>query len=222
MSNMELWREAFTTDPKAVKPITGKTYKGNSPKPYWLIQRATELFGPVGIGWGCTVRGERFERIGEHDVLHVAVVSVWYLWEGKRTECFDQMGGTKAAYMTAAGKLMVDEDAGKKSVTDGMVKCLSMIGLAGDIFSGRWDDSKYVEGASAHYRAKAMEDDPQRAEWLLEQRDLIMAAPNVGALRTTLSCAITFATEQDDSAAVDQLNAWAEDKRAQAKPKVAA
>ena len=33
MSNMELWREAFTTDPKAVKPITGKTYKGNSPKP---------------------------------------------------------------------------------------------------------------------------------------------------------------------------------------------
>jgi hypothetical protein len=39
---------------------------------------------------------------------------------------------------------MVDEDAGKKSVTDGMVKCLSMIGFAGDIFSGRWDDSKYV------------------------------------------------------------------------------
>jgi len=34
------------------------------------------------------------------------------------------MGGTKAAYKTAKGVLMVDEDAGKKSVTDGMVKCL--------------------------------------------------------------------------------------------------
>lgn len=147
--NLALWAQAFTTDPQAVKPITGKQYKGNSPKPYWLIERATEVFGPVGIGWGCIVKNERFERLGEFDVLHVAVVSIWYVYKGVRSETFDQMGGTKASYMTAKGVLMVDEDAGKKSVTDGMVKCLSMIGFAGDIFSGRWDDSKYVEQAGA-------------------------------------------------------------------------
>lgn len=147
MNTMSLWRSVCVTDPKAVKPITGKSYKGNSPKPYWLIQRATEVFGPVGIGWGVTVKSERFERLSEHDVLHVAVVSVWYVQDGKRSESFDQMGGTKACYMTAKGALMVDEDAGKKSVTDGMVKCLSMIGFAGDIFNGQWDDSKYVEWA---------------------------------------------------------------------------
>jgi hypothetical protein len=64
------------------------------------------------------------------------------------------MGGTKAAYMTSKGSLMVDEDAGKKSVTDGMVKCLSMIGFAGDIFSGQWDDSKYVAWADQQYASK--------------------------------------------------------------------
>lgn len=148
MSNMKLWQEVCVTDPAAVKPITGKSYKGNSPKPYWLIQRATEVFGPVGIGWGVTVKSERFERLSDTDVLHVAVVSVWYVLDGKRSETFDQMGGTKACYMTGKGSLMVDEDAGKKSVTDGMVKCLSMIGFAGDIFSGLWDDSKYVEWAA--------------------------------------------------------------------------
>ena len=148
MDNMSLWNSVKTTDPSAVKPITGKSYRGNSPKPYWLIQRATEVFGPIGIGWGVTVESERFERMSETDVLHVAVVSVWYMFEGKRTATFDQMGGTKACYMTGAGKLIVDEDAGKKSVTDGMVKCLSMIGFAGDIFSGQWDDSKYVEWAA--------------------------------------------------------------------------
>ena len=47
---------------------------------------------------------------------------------------------------------MVDEDAPKKSVTDGMVKCLSLIGVAGDIFSGRWDDSKYVAEQGARER----------------------------------------------------------------------
>jgi hypothetical protein len=148
MSNKALWDAVKVTDPKAVKPITGKPYKGNSPKPYWLIERATDVFGPIGIGWGVDVKSERFERITETDVLHVAVVSVWFVQDGKRSQTFDQMGGTKAAYMTSGGKVMVDEDAGKKSVTDGMVKCLSMIGFAGDIFSGQWDDSKYVEWAA--------------------------------------------------------------------------
>lgn len=147
MTNMKLWDSVKVTAPSAVKPITGKSYKGNSPKPYWLIERATQVFGPVGIGWGVTVKSERFDRLSENDVLHVAVVSIWYVLDGVRSETFDQMGGTKACYMTSKGSLMVDEDAGKKSVTDGMVKCLSMIGFAGDIFSGQWDDSKYVEWA---------------------------------------------------------------------------
>ena len=165
MNNKALWDRVCMTDPKAVKPITGKQYQGNSPKPYWLIERATEEFGPVGIGWGVTVKSERFERMSETDVLHVAVVSVWYVLDGKRSETFDQMGGTKAAYKTAKGVMMVDEDAGKKSVTDGMVKCLSMIGFAGDIFSGRWDDSKYVAEAREHFENMARDPDAaKRAE----------------------------------------------------------
>lgn len=153
MSNMKLWDSVKVTHPSAVKAITGKPYQGNSPKPYWLIQRATEVFGPVGIGWGVCVKSERFERLTETDVLHVAVVSIWYVQDGKRSETFDQMGGTKAAYMSKKG-MVVDEDAGKKSVTDGMVKCFSMIGFAGDIFSGQWDDSKYVEWAAEQYKEK--------------------------------------------------------------------
>lgn len=164
-SNLDLWNQCFTTDPSAVKPITGKQYQGNSPRPYWIIQRATEIFGPCGIGWGVSVKSERFERVSETDTLHVAVVSVWYIKDGVRSESIEQMGGTKAAYVTAKGVLMVDEDAGKKSVTDGMVKCLSMIGLAGDIFSGRWDDSKYVAQAGA-----ALDEQRQRESESPEER----------------------------------------------------
>lgn len=142
--NKVLWEQAFKTDPGHVKAITGKTYQGNSPKPYWIIQRATEIFGPCGIGWGFTVSNERFEQWGETDVAHACLVTVWYKWDGERGEVC-QMGQTKAAYKTNTGKFLVDEDAAKKSVTDGMVKALSMLGFAGDIFSGRWDDSKYQD-----------------------------------------------------------------------------
>ena len=146
MNNMQLWQSVCVTDPAAVKPITGKQYKGSSPKPYWIIQRATETFGPCGLGWGVKVLSERFERFGDES-LHIAQVLVWYMLDGKRGE-IEQMGQTKAAYTSSQGKHIVDEDAPKKSVTDGMVKCLSMLGFAGDIFSGQWDDSKYVAWAA--------------------------------------------------------------------------
>ena len=154
MDNMELWRSVCVTDPKAVKPITGKQYKGNSPKPYWVIQRATEVFGPCGLGWGVQILSERFERFGD-EALHIAHVMVWYIQDGKRGE-IEQMGQTRAAYISAAGKHIVDEDAPKKSATDGMVKCLSMLGFAGDIFSGQWDDSKYVQWAAEETKRREM------------------------------------------------------------------
>lgn len=150
MENMMLWNKVGITDPAHVKPITGKSYGGNSPKPYWLIEQATKTFGPCGIGWGVEVVSETYTSAGESDILHSAIVRVWYVWDGKRGHV-EQAGGTKAAYKTNSGKLMVDEDAAKKSVTDGMVKCLSMIGFCADIFSGRWDDSKYVEQARQYH-----------------------------------------------------------------------
>jgi len=156
MDNKALWKRAFTTDPRAVKPITGKQYKGNSPKPYWIVERLTDEFGPCGIGWGFTILNERMERLSDTDVLHVAVVRMWYELEGKRGDV-EQIGQTKATYWSAGktkddpGKLVVDEDAPKKSVTDALVKAASYLGFAGDIFSGMWDDSKYVQWAGEEW-----------------------------------------------------------------------
>ena len=141
MSNLDLWNRVCKTDPRHVKPITGKQYSGNSPKPYYIVQRLTEEFGPCGTGWGFDILDERFERLSETDVLHVARICFWY---GADRKSFQQMGQTKAAYMTSKGTLLVDEDAPKKSVTDALVKCASYLGFAGDIFMGQWDDSKYV------------------------------------------------------------------------------
>lgn len=145
---MSLWDQVKVTDPSAVKPITGKNYRGHSPNPYWIIQRATEIFGPCGIGWGVEIVNERFERFGESESLHIARVRVWYQLKGEPRGHIEQMGQTRSSYITSKGVFTVDEDAPKKSVTDGMVKCLSMLGFAGDIFSGQWDDSKYVAWAA--------------------------------------------------------------------------
>lgn len=228
MSNKELWQRVCVTDPKAVKPITGKQYSGNSPKPYWIVERLTDEFGPCGIGWGFTIVSERFERFGEGvnaEALHIACVRFWFKLEGERGE-LEQVGQTRAAYTTSKGKFMVDEDAPKKSVTDALVKCASYLGFAGDIFSGRWDDSRYVAEAAREWgdrrAAEAAANDPERTAWLEAQKSAIFGAATVGELKRAHGEAIAFAAEQGDSLAVDQLNAWADEKRAQAKPKAAA
>lgn len=143
MSNLALWEKVQKTDPKHVKPITGKSYQGTSPKPHYLIHKATETFGPVGIGWGFSIVDERIEEGAGGERMHIARVKVWYEWEGKRGEV-EHIGGTQFSGTRSSGKPFTDEDAPKKSVTDALVKALSMIGFAGDIFMGSYDDSKYV------------------------------------------------------------------------------
>jgi hypothetical protein len=162
-NNKDLWIRVCKTDPAAVKPITGKQYQGNSPKPYYIVERLTEEFGPCGLGWGFSVLHERFERFSDTDTLHVALIEFWYI-RGTDRGAFQQMGQTKASYVTSKGVFMLDEDAPKKSVTDALVKCASYLGFAGDIFSGRWDDSKYVDGLKREFaeqkRAKVVAPPP--------------------------------------------------------------
>lgn len=209
--NTELWDRVCTTDPSQVKKITGKQYSGNSPKPYWIVQRLTEEFGPCGIGWGFSIVGERIERFGETDSLHIATVRLWYVLDGTRGEV-EQIGQTKCSYVSGQGKFILDEDAPKKSVTDALVKCASYIGFAGDIFSGRWDDSKYVEEAKRHYEDKTQaDDDKAMQEWRDGWIAYIQEASNPDDLKTRLEAAIAGAKEANDRAAAQQFRKVAEE-----------
>lgn len=222
-SNVALWESVCKTDPKHVKEITGKQYKGNSPKPYYIVRRLTEAFGVCGIGWGFSILNERMERLSETDVLHIAVVRLWIKYEGQRGE-LEQIGQTKATYWSAGkdnsgGKLIVDEDAPKKSVTDALVKCASYLGFAGDIFAGRWDDSKYVAELRAEFadKPKGMSDQ-NVADWIA----YIKSASNSGELKKFVSEAIEAATEVNDTSAVTKFQAAAQEKVDAAKKKKAA
>lgn len=59
----------------------------------------------------------------------------------------------------------------------------------------------------------------ERAAWLGRQRELIFGAANVGELKRFVTAAIQTAMHENDGSAVDQINAWADEKKAQAKPK---
>lgn len=146
--NLQLWNRFADIDPKFTKPITGKAYKGTSPNPQYVIQCLTDMFGPVGQGFGWDVVAEEFTPLGP-EVLHWCRIKFWHT---DRANTFDSYGQTKAAYPTRDGRIMVDEDAPKKSLTDAIIKAASHIGVAANIFLGRWDDQKYVQEVNQEYR----------------------------------------------------------------------
>jgi hypothetical protein len=174
--NLMLWNTVEKTPVAHTKAITGKSYQGTSPKPHYLIHKATETFGPCGIGWGFTIEDERIEEGAGGEKMHIARVKVWYEWNGKRGEV-EHIGGTQFSGVRSSGKAFTDEDAPKKSVTDALIKALSMIGFAGDIFMGRYDDSKYVSELRAEERgqeqkASARKDEAARAAYTMLQNKL--------------------------------------------------
>ncbi|MDZ7824662.1 MAG: exodeoxyribonuclease VIII [Ahrensia sp.] len=147
--NMRYWDVYADIDPKFTKPITGKPYKGTSPNPQYVIKCLTELFGPVGEGFGWRVLVEGFQPLGDK-TLHFCRIEFWHT---DRAFTFEGYGQTMAVYKTNSGSLMVDEDAPKKSLTDAIIKAASHIGIAANIFLGRWGDEKYVQEVAAEYRA---------------------------------------------------------------------
>jgi len=170
MSNLDIWKRYEDIDPSFTKAISGKAYKGTSPNPHYVIKCLTDLFGPVGIGFGWEVLQEDFTPLGD-EVLHWCRIRFWHT---ERQHYYDAYGQTKAVMKTRNG-LMVDEDAPKKSLTDAIIKAASQVGIAANIFLGRWDDQKYVADLKDEYSRDETHQKPSSAPKNDEARALYTA-----------------------------------------------
>lgn len=150
---MSIWNKAQKTDARYVKRFQrAGGFSGTAINPTWLAKRATEEFGPCGIGWGIEPAREEWREAPGGIVVHVLLARLWYVIDGKRGEIL-QYGQT--TFVDAKGR--VDEEAPKKSLTDAMSKCLSLLGFAADVYLGLWDDSKYVAEREAEAAAAERE-----------------------------------------------------------------
>ncbi len=173
--NLKLWAQFEDIDPAFTKPITGKDYKGTSPNAHYVVKCLTEMFGPIGQGFGWTVLKEDIERFGD-TAIHWCRIEFWHT---DRSNVFESYGQTKMAYMTRGQNsyLKVDEDAPKKSLTDAVTKAAAQIGIASNIFLGRWDDSKYVDEVAAEYREKEPQSPPSPAQ-IAQLKSALLGAVN--------------------------------------------
>ncbi|MDC0637470.1 hypothetical protein OAP25_02095 [Flavobacteriaceae bacterium] len=175
MGNLKLWDSFGKTDPKYTKSANVDGNKQTSLSGNYMVKLATESLGPIGETWGYKILEERFDNTRpimtpDNEILRDGDSIVWEqnhtilieMWHGERGNTFSQFGHTKYRYMKAdRSKLIVDNECAKKSLTDAMKKCLSLIGVCSDVFMGEFDDVSYQQAAQLENDLKKADDKDQ-------------------------------------------------------------
>lgn len=185
-NHLSIWKRVQRTDARFTKPLEGMGFTGTSINSTYMFMRATEIFGPIGEGWGYEVIEEKFidgkplvEPILDERNKQVATkflrdsdgslfceqnhslkIKFWYNTErGLRGE-FESYGATPYRYQTNYG-IKVDGEVIKKSLTDAIKKALSMLGFSSDVFMGMHDNPEYVASNKLEYEIKAATDNAE-------------------------------------------------------------
>lgn len=178
LKNMSLWHQAYKTDPTYTKNYKGVGgFQGTSITGLYIVQRATEIFGPIGKSWGFEIIKDEFISGGPliHPELgvvgteqsHSILINMWAFYNGNKLEA-QHFGATPHVYINKYG-IVTEHDVKKKSLTDAIKKALTMFGFSADVYLGLHDNESYVEHLQVDYTEKKREE--YDAELLAKQRE---------------------------------------------------
>lgn len=181
--NLKLWDALSKTDPRHTKQFSrAGGFKGTAIKPIWIVQRLTDLFGPVGKGWGMGAPSFQVVNATDETLVYCTVEC----WHTDRANTFYGVGGDKVVTKRQSGSFN-DDEAFKKAFTDAVGNAFKFLGVGADVHMGQFDDSKYVREVAQEFAASEGQGQSQDgavspARITKEQADALLAlATEVGA-----------------------------------------
>lgn len=210
-TNLRIWKAVQRTDPRFTKPLEGMGFIGTSINSNYMFMRATEIFGPVGEGWGYQVLEEKMingaplsepiydsqnKQIGIRilrdcdgtlicEQNHSIKILFWYLTECDIRGEIESYGATPYIYRSKWG-IKADSEVIKKSLTDAIKKALSMLGFSADVFMGMHDNPEYLADNKIEFEIKAASDKAEDIVRLRKELDDKFTR-NTETMRTAVS-----------------------------------
>lgn len=235
--NMQIWDKVSTTDTRYTKAAEVGGQKITSLNGTAMIMKATEVFGPVGIGFGWSIVEERFDEGSEmvsgegdkrlvlgRELNHTIKIRFWFELDGKRGE-IEQYGCTRYLYKSKYGTT-TDGEAPKKSLTDAIKKSLSMLGFSADVFLGMFDDHTYVEQLKEEQAielavdkdAEILRQKQERLEWLNSAVETMGKAVTAHELKMLNVKYIREATRRNEPTFIARITRAFEERKAALEP----
>ena len=139
----EIYKSLSRPPKDALREIQAGKLKGKTDiNPQWRYKAMTEKFGLVGIGWKYEVQKLWTEAGAGNEKLAFAQVAVFIKDGDAWSEPIVGIGGSKLVQFEKGAAVSNDEGY-KMAVTDAFSTALKMLGVAADIYAGRWDGTKY-------------------------------------------------------------------------------
>ena len=147
MENLKIYNMLKEVPKEAQKKITGGRLVGMTDiKPMWRIQKLTETFGPVGLGWYTEttkkeiIEGANGEKIATVDILlYVNYKTPFELEEDLWSRPIEGSGGSSFIAKEQKG-LYTSDECFKMAYTDALSVACKGLGMGADVY---WGDSKY-------------------------------------------------------------------------------
>jgi hypothetical protein len=158
--NMKMWNSVCITDANFTTDISFGKRKFTAIDAQFQLRNATEMFGPMGIGWG--TRNSSYQVVGK---IVIYTAELWYIWEGKE-------GVTEIA-----SECSVKNDCIKSVTTDALTKGLSKLGFNADVFLNQFDGNKYVDANSSDSKV-SVTTTHDKEKWHLQTLDFGQKYPD--------------------------------------------
>lgn len=147
MEAMKIYESLSRPPKEALRTIQAGNLKGKTDiNPQWRYKAMTEQFGLVGIGWKYDIQKLWTEPGANGETLAFAQVAVYVRNQDTKewSDAIVGIGGSKLINKFSKGPESNDEGY-KMAVTDAFSTSLKMLGVAADIYAGKWDGSKYSD-----------------------------------------------------------------------------
>lgn len=139
------WDRLCKPPKDALKAITGGRLKGMTDvNPQWRYKAMHDVYGPCGVGWKYEVKDVWPEAGTDGQIFMFARVDVFVKNGDTWADPIPGVGGSMLIEKDKYG-LHHNDEAVKMAVTDALSVALKMLGVAADIYMGRWDGSKYKD-----------------------------------------------------------------------------
>ena len=161
MGNLTIYNQIKDVPKEAQKPIKGGRLNGMTDiKPMWRIEKLTEVFGPVGLGWYTKtldkkiIEGANNEQIAVVDIeLFVNYKKPYELTEDLWSVGIEGSGGSSFVAKEKAG-LYTSDECFKMAYTDALSVSCKALGMGASVY---WGDSKYATNEPTKEEAEVYE-----------------------------------------------------------------
>lgn len=144
MENLEIYNKVKEVPKNAQKQITAGRLKGMTDiNPQWRIEKLTEVFGPVGIGWFAKEIKREFVDGANDEKMCFVDIELYIKVDNEWSKPIYGTGGSTFVAKESKG-LYTSDEVVKMAYTDAISVACKQLGFGADIYWNK-SDSKYQQ-----------------------------------------------------------------------------